>query len=378
MSMTVSVRIAHKSASKAATQRRHNERIGAQPKYVDATRTHLNSVLINAPTEVYLRDKCEALRSKRATKRKMKVDAAVLTDGIITFGTEAQKVIESLSTEEQDALFLETAKRIASYSKTELVSLTVHRDETAVHAHFGMLAFNRDGMPLSKSLKPRDTEKLQNIAGDVFKNLGINRGVKKVVRKLRGDDKSKIIHRSVKQLHDDLPLELEAKQREINALRARIEAQEAKAKEYEQHIAMLRSELQKLQRIKLHYGHQEADNKVQIGLVVASTKNDGTILSETELHKAGAYFTSYELKADHAIIKNPYTEMHDYGNRLSFSKNADLKASAYLAVAVASAKGWNNVEVSGSSEFIAHVQQALHDSNLAIKVTTKNNSPALH
>jgi len=67
---------------------------------------------------------------------------------------------------------------------------------------------------------------------------------------------------------------------------------------------MLRSELQKLQRIKLHYGHKD-DTGVQIGLVVASTKNTGTILTEADLHKAGAYFTSYERKADHAVVRNP-------------------------------------------------------------------------
>ena len=35
----------------------------------------------------------------------MKSDAAILTDGIITFGSDAQKVIESLDRESQNELF---------------------------------------------------------------------------------------------------------------------------------------------------------------------------------------------------------------------------------------------------------------------------------
>jgi hypothetical protein len=190
--------------------RHHCERSSkVLPKYVDQSRTHLNSVLISAPGEAQLRKECESLRATQEHKRAMKFDAAVLTDGIISFGTEAQKVVESMTKEKQDELFLETAKRLSEFCGSKLVSLTVHRDEQAIHAHYGMLAVGNDGKPLSKTLNPNRMSMMQDVAGEVWKEHGITRGERKSERIARGDDASKVYHRSVKQLHQDLPVELE-------------------------------------------------------------------------------------------------------------------------------------------------------------------------
>jgi len=159
----------------------------------------------------------------------MKKDAAIATNGIITFGTEAQPIIESLSKDEQNQLFQETANRIANRLNTDLTGLVVHRDEAAIHAHFQMLAVNKDGLPLSKVIDRKTAKELQDIAGQVYAAHGITRGTPKAERLARGDDLSKIVHRSVAELHRDLPTEIEAKRKALEAQRLELQELEAKA-----------------------------------------------------------------------------------------------------------------------------------------------------
>jgi hypothetical protein len=219
MSMTISTRLEHKSSSKAKGMRHHCERSAKNlPNYIDKSRTHLNSILVAYPFESELRSECEALRSQRETKRAMKFDAAVLSDGLISFGTDAQKVINALSREKQDELFLETAKRLSEFCGSKLVGLTVHRDEQAIHAHYGMLAVGFDGKPLSKTLTPSRMSQMQEIAAAVWSDLGIERGERKSERIARGDDADKIYHRGVKQLHEDLPKEIKSLQDQVKSL----------------------------------------------------------------------------------------------------------------------------------------------------------------
>ena len=233
MSMTVSVRVAHLSPGKAKGQRYHDTR-KRTPTYVEADRSHLNSEIITPPMEAELRKQCEERRAQRSTKRAMRADAAIMTSGIITFGKDAQPVIEAMSREEQDALFARTAKAIANRWKTDVVSLTVHRDESAIHAHFGLLAVDREGKPLAKTL---DTRRIQDIAGEIYQPYGITRGTPKAERLARGEDKAQTIHRSVAELHRDLPAEAATKRQEIEAqereAHARIEVLECELREQE-------------------------------------------------------------------------------------------------------------------------------------------------
>ena len=169
----VSVRIEPKPMSRAKFQRRHDFRIGAQPAYVDEERTHLNRHLIplrplpqRAPR--YGQDSLnrhliplrplpdiqrenEALRMRASRTRKIKSNAAVVTAGIITFGHTAQGVFNALPEEIQDRAFTELANEIAAFLKTSLEALVMHLDETSIHAHFTLRAYNDDGEPISNA-----------------------------------------------------------------------------------------------------------------------------------------------------------------------------------------------------------------------------------
>jgi len=215
MSMTVSVRIEGKKAKATSGQIKHDTRKGKQPGYVDDEKSKLNSVLIEPMPEKDLKHLCEERRIDAGAKRKMRSDASVSQIGIITFGTEAQKTIESLTPEDQDRLFKNAAKTAANHCENEITGLVVHRDESAIHAHFQMPAICKDGQPQSK--KGIDFSELQDRVSTSFAHLNIERGTKKAKRIERGEPESAHIHRSVKQLHEDLPREIKIAEKRLEA-----------------------------------------------------------------------------------------------------------------------------------------------------------------
>ena len=209
MSMTVSVRIEHRAGDRAAGQARHDVRSGKVPKYVDGERTGRNSVLVEPKPVGELRAICEERRAGRETRRRMKVDAAVASVGIITFGTDAQRTIEAMSPEQQDAMFRSAAEKLAARLGTTVSGLVVHRDEAAIHAHLQMPAVAVDGRPVSQIMRPKVSAELQDIAGSVYEPFGINRGTPRAERRARGEPTAKWVHMTTREIHDKIPQDLE-------------------------------------------------------------------------------------------------------------------------------------------------------------------------
>jgi hypothetical protein len=222
------------------------------PAYVDRDRSDQNSVIVEPLAEKDLRDACLFRRNIIGSKqRAMKKDAAISTIGIITFGTEAQTPIKKLPVAEQNALYLDAAQRIATELETTLTGLVVHRDESAPHAHFQMVAFDMSGNPLSKTITPAVAKKLQDIAGEVYAEHGISRGKPKAQRIADGEGYDKTLHRTVYQLQTAIPREIaekekrsatldrenEAKGKKSAALDREIEAKEKKLTEIHREIA---------------------------------------------------------------------------------------------------------------------------------------------
>lgn len=223
----VSVRIEPKTMAKAKFQRRHDFRIGSQPAYVDGVRTHLNRHLMELRPLPEIKRENAVLRTQAGRTRKMKSNAAVVTAGIITFGHAAQDVFNKLPDKVQDRAFTELAHEIATLLNTSLEALVVHLDETAIHAHFTLRAYNDDGQPLSDATKLSDLSKIQDLAAEVMQRLApeIQRGNKKKVRLKAGADYPETLHRTVKQLHEDLPQEKAAIEAEIAAKEEKINEQ---------------------------------------------------------------------------------------------------------------------------------------------------------
>lgn len=243
----VVVRLERLSNKELSHQRRHDLRTFKNaPNYIDTTRTHLNSILIQP---IANRKKLlEVVSQRRANrKRKLKRDAVLLWSGLIGFGHEAQEKIERLSKDEQDKLFYNVVKAIADYLETDIESLVVHRDETAVHCHFTLFNHTRDGTTLSKKLKPQVLSEIQDLASQVLRENGldIGRGKKKFHRLIDNEPYSKVVHRTVRQLHRDLPFELEELKERVEKLKAiEVELIE-KIKTNEERIKRLQEKIEK-------------------------------------------------------------------------------------------------------------------------------------
>ncbi len=219
---TISVRVQPLTGRKGAGQRMHDLRDPKHIKdYVNHDKTKENSIIYTPPTMTELRAEIEQNR-KSAGQQKLRTDAQTIISGIITFSIEAQKKIDALTKNQQDQLFKQVAKEIARESGHPLLSLVVHRDESAIHAHFMLRGYRKDldGKEIPWRKSPADMKKLQDIAANVpeVAVLGIKRGKPKFERIKDGEPASAHIHRSVKQLHEDLPHEIQTIRDNLKAL----------------------------------------------------------------------------------------------------------------------------------------------------------------
>ena len=196
-------------------QRKHDQRRGDQPKYVDTKRTHLNRTLhmtpgyeLNGMQWTRFLDREEKVladsRLKKTRGNKM------WRSSMLSFSTSAQKLLGDYSPHKEAIAFYE------GYCKrhdVRMLWLEVHHDEYAVHYHAMLTHIKNDGQALV--LRPRDMKFEQDQAGVAFSHLGIKRGVAKLTRIERGETESTYINRTVKELHDDLPKELETAQAKV-------------------------------------------------------------------------------------------------------------------------------------------------------------------
>ena len=206
-------------------QTAHDLRVGPQPEYVDKNRSHLNRILIEPLTNDALRGEWHEVKTQIGKKGKIRSNQNLSYAGIITFGHEAQGMFEGLTSEQQDAAFLEVGKKIAERFNTRLTGMVFHGDETAPHAHFQLRGMADDGTMLSQVVKRGALREVQDITAEVMARYapGIERGKDKWVRIDEGEDFAATVNRSVKQLHEDLPAEIAAKEAELAEAQAKLQ-----------------------------------------------------------------------------------------------------------------------------------------------------------
>lgn len=259
-----SIRVEPLKPSGYKGQRMHDLRRGKQPAYVDGTRTPLNRILVEPPTPGAMRKICEARRGQRETRRAMKSGTNCAFMGVLTFGAEAQTLFSALPAEKQDAAYLEAAEAIADRMNTTLAGLVVHADESAPHAHLMFPAFDLDGQPLTRTMKKGALVAFQDILAEVMGRHapGIERGRSRAARIEAGADPAAIIHRTVRQLHADLPAELAAKEAEVAEAAARVDEMRARVEKLEAKAALTDKEAKRLEtyqaRLSARIAEQEA------------------------------------------------------------------------------------------------------------------------
>jgi hypothetical protein len=173
-----------------------------------------------------MRKIAEARRALRPTQRAMKSNAAIATAGIITFGSEAAQMFERLSQEQQDQAFLDLARAVAKRLGTSLHGLVIHLDEATIHAHFTLCAYSMEGVPLSNATQPAVLSELQDMTAEVMQRYcpEIERGTRYGDRMAAGADWADVVHKSVKELHRELPADLAAKRAALAELAAEEDA----------------------------------------------------------------------------------------------------------------------------------------------------------
>lgn len=231
------VRLKSASGFKTGGNRKHDLRIGQQPKYVDEKRTHLNRVIIKPKTTAEMTKRAAMLRERGNYERKMKTGSAVSYSGIITFGHLAQDEFEKLTPEAQDAAFLELAQSIAKFYKVELTGLVVHLDEEAIHAHFQMDAYDEEGVSLS-NMQRADLREVQDMTFNVMAKHcpKIERGRSKIERLKAGAKPSDVTYKTPAEMRRNAARDLEAKEAErdkLTAERDKLAARVAKLEAYE-------------------------------------------------------------------------------------------------------------------------------------------------
>lgn len=231
------VRLKSASGFKTGGQRKHDLRIGQQPKYVDEKRTHLNRIIIKPKTTAEMTKRAAMLRERGNYERKMKTGSAVSYSGIITFGHLAQDEFEKLTPEAQDAAFLELAQSIAKFYKVELTGLVVHLDEEAIHAHFQMDAYDEEGVSLS-NMNRADLREVQDMTFNVMAKHcpKIERGRSKIERLKAGAKPSDVTYKTPAEMRRNAARDLEAKEAErdkLTAERDKLAARVAKLEAYE-------------------------------------------------------------------------------------------------------------------------------------------------
>lgn len=231
----VCVRLKPRTKGQTRGSYNHNLRLGHIPNYVDQGLMHLNTTIIQPPTPHECVAIANDLRSREERQRAMRSDAAITHDLVITFGKDVQPFVRELSIEDQDRMYLEIAEAVTKRLAASLLGLVSHRDETAPHAHGTVSSYNDYGASVSKVASKKVLSEIQDLANEIGKKYvpQIERGVRKADRIKRGDDQSKIIHRNVKQLHEDLPKEIEAAEQELTLTLTKIDESKAKLEKAE-------------------------------------------------------------------------------------------------------------------------------------------------
>jgi hypothetical protein len=225
------VRVEIRDAQGYANQRRHDLRIGAQPAYVNPDPPEPNRIFIQPLTTAEIKALAKERRAQREMVRAMKINAGVAVVGIIGFGIEAQKMFEALDAVTQEKALRAAVARVAADLRTTVTGLVFHLDETAKHAHFSLCGYDVTGQPLSTWMGRGVLRELQTALHEELRAFmpDLERGRSRKARAEAGAAPHELVHRSVDELHIDLPFEIEVKRKELAELAEKIRTNEARA-----------------------------------------------------------------------------------------------------------------------------------------------------
>lgn len=282
----VSVRV--EKSRNTSSQKSHD--LDDRPSYSDQSRTHLNQIVIGGSSDAIgaviadqsrsviedhnrwvdeqkLANPTESRRYQRWAK-----NSSPHLRGVITFGGDFSREAAK-NTLNMKLLDREAARYVQEFCEKngcEPTYLVRHMDETTPHYHWMTTGYNSNTHTPLRFNKSQ-LSALQDNAGEVFGRLNIHRGQKIAERLQNGC--GNVIHKTVRQLHEDLPAEIAALETKksvvvagISAAKIRLAAVDEKivraensasdklnilqtrSENYEQRVQNKTAELEKIQR----------------------------------------------------------------------------------------------------------------------------------
>lgn len=204
----VSVRVKGLQSQRIQGAFGHDSRTGFVPKNIDQSRSHLNKVLIGEMTlkTMTKSQQEQSARIRAFTKRAPRKDANYYIAGIVTFSKEARNGVNGRPPDEQAEKYVGD---LAKSLDLKILYLVRHSDESTNHYHFMLENVDTEGRAKARTLNKKALSEIQDKAGEFFAQIGIKRGIKKKERLENGEPYAKTVHRSVAQLHLDLPKEID-------------------------------------------------------------------------------------------------------------------------------------------------------------------------
>lgn len=196
---------------------------------IDPSRTALNYELV--PHLDYTTEVEEKIAERRTASRKLRKDAVVLAEGIVTASPEWFDG----KTDAEVRRFFEDAKEFAEkkFGKDNLVHFTVHLDEATPHAHFGFVPL-KDGSLSWKKFFP-DRFALGRLQDEFYKQVGEPRGLERGEKRADGAPAKR--HKTVK-----------AYKQEAANLEAEISRQTERLESLRQSVGELENEVERLEK----------------------------------------------------------------------------------------------------------------------------------
>lgn len=141
----------------------HNQRERASKTNtdIDRSKTHLNYDLANNDKIDYKKKIEDRIRDGVKTKRKIRKDAVLCNQWIIT---SDKGFFDRIGEAEERRFFQESFQWFADrYGRENIPFAVVHRDETTPHMHLGVIPITRDGRLSSKDLfNPKELKEVQD------------------------------------------------------------------------------------------------------------------------------------------------------------------------------------------------------------------------
>jgi len=346
MTLSISLRIEPVSSQQYESQRNHDLRI-SPPDYIALERSGMNSIPRMPPTlnkihkiNKIFKQKAKSKASKmlqEAEKGSKKYEIAkkavmaarqgynelgnVAFIGIITFSIKAQLIINKLSNKDQDIRYMLAAHRVAEELGSKAMYLTSHRDECSPHAHFAITAVGVNGRKLDP--KRGDCSRLQDVVAEVYADLGLCRGIYKVQRIRSGENRSKIIHETVAQLHARLPRDLANAQRNISKARNKFNKIQIKIiEEQSKNDVKLKKKKYELAKIQYHIDELNSDKK-SILKIIEIKKNESQIIMNQ--------LNEMKIRKEDLEKQNKSIEQLNKKNKIELLKS-EIKIPAYEAI----------------------------------------------